>query len=284
MSVQSAHRLSQRVQPTRQTQSAFIDSFRHQTSSGIESSTAILQINLVHFQCNVCLRSFSRRAHLREHQKAHDLSQTNQSLSANRASSAVSNTISINKTDFITIYDCQNCSNLFASESDLKKHSCVINVVTDNNPNKSKKSSKNKANSKKGLVTVSGANSAVNSSNSKPSKSKPSSVNATLTTAVLGDSENMSEQMTPKDSSNSEFTFQFHDGLDDNIPTAHIEIITAPVDIGSAFSPIVTIDGIQYPTIPILTNTIETEDDNELNKDEMSTKLLLTTTGISSLK
>lgn len=215
----------------------------------------------------MCLRSFSRRAHLREHQKAHDISQTNQSVSENTANNAVSNTIAISKSDFITIFDCQNCSNLFASENDLKKHACVSESNTENNASKNKKTSKAKVNSKKNISNATTYN----------KKSKPSSVNATLTTAVLGDS----EQMTPKDSSNSEFTFQFHDGLDDNIPTAHIEIITAPVDIGTAF---VTIDGIQYPTIPILTNSIETEDETENNKEEMTTKLLLTTTGISSLK
>lgn len=218
------------------------------------------------------MRSFSRRAHLREHQKAHEISQTVVDTTPN---TSISNSISLNKTDFITLFDCQSCGHLFASEHDLKKHSCLPNVSADDITSslKTKKSIKGKTNAKKTL----------GSAMATKSKPKPSNVNshdATLTTAVLGDS----EQMTPKDSSNSEFTFQFHDGLDDNIPTAHIEIITAPVDIGSSFPPIVTIDGIQYPTIPILTNSMEGDDDSDPNREEMSTKLLLTTTSISSLK
>lgn len=178
----------------------------------------------------------------------------------------------MNKSDFITLFDCQNCGNLFGSEQDLKKHSCSgtsnINFGITAKSRKISKTSSAKTTIKKTNTT------------SKP-KSKPSNVNAMLTTAVLGDS----DQITPKDSSNSEFTFQFHDGLvDDNIPTAHIEIITAPVDIGSSFPPIVTIDGIQYPTIPILTNSIgsEVDDTDNTNGKEELPKLLLTT--IPSLK
>ncbi len=209
---------------------------------------------------------------MREHQKAHENSQTTSQSTA--TTTTVTNTTILNKSDFITLFDCQTCGNLFASEQDLKKHSCS----TNSNINfgiKTKKTSK--SNSNKSTTTL--KKTTTTSTKSKP---KSNNVNTTLTTAVLGDS----DQIMSKDSSNSEFTFQFHEGLvDDNIPTAHIEIITAPVDIGGSFPPIVTIDGIQYPTIPILTNSIGSDvDDNDTNngKEELSTKLLLTT--IPSLK
>jgi hypothetical protein len=239
-------------------------------------------------QCNVCLRSFSRRAHLREHQKGHESAQNVEITTNTTTTTTITSTPNAvhNKTDFITLFDCEKCGNLFASESDLKKHSCEStgNAMTL----KTKKNAKGnvKLAKKTNLATsclTSGTSTVTTSSiGYTKTKTKPCSVNATLTTAVLGDS---SDQMTPKDSSNSEFTFQFHDGLDDNIPTAHIEIITAPVDIGSSFPPIVTIDGIQYPTIPILTNSIDSDcedNDNTNSKDEMSTKVLLT--AIPSLK
>ncbi|CAG2107669.1 unnamed protein product, partial [Medioppia subpectinata] len=65
-------------------------------------------------QCNVCLRSFSRRAHLREHQKGHESTQSVEITATTTTTTVVPNTI-LNKTDFITLFDCQNCGNLFAS-------------------------------------------------------------------------------------------------------------------------------------------------------------------------
>ncbi|XP_054164932.1 zinc finger protein 341-like isoform X2 [Oppia nitens] len=248
-------------------------------------------------QCNVCLRSFSRRAHLREHQKAHE-SNPNIINTTNVTTTTATPTITtattttntdLNKTDFITLFDCQSCGNLFASEQDLRQHSCTTNTTTNTNiAIKHKKISKTNIKSLKKAtnirsITTSATPVTTTGILSTKCKTKSSNVNTTLTTAVLGDS---SEQMASKDSSNSEFTFHFQDGLvDDNIPTAHIEIITTPVDIGSSFPPIVTIDGIQYPTIPILTNSIGSDcDDSENNdsKEEMSTKVLLTT--LPSLK
>lgn len=228
-------------------------------------------------QCSQCGRSFSRRAHLREHQKGHENNSvvTNQvsnssSISSSLNSNSLSNaTTLLNKTDYITFYDCQNCGNLFTSDQELKKHIC------DNN-NTIMLSGKVKKTNKHNITSLNSKLQKKSYSNFSKSKTKTTNANTTLTTAVLGDS-----QINAKDS-NNDFTFQFQEGLDD-IPTAHIEIITTPVDIGSSFPSVVTIDGIQYPTIAMPQLLSNSEDENQgSSKDDIpSTKLLLTTTPLT---
>lgn len=135
------------------------------------------------------------------------------------------------KTDFITLFDCQSCGTLFASENGLKNHNCsgAKNSVKEKRLGKSFNRSVQKK-----AVTV---------------KTKAKAVNATLTTTLLEDP----TQITTNN--NNEFTFQLAESLDDSIPTPHIEIIPSSSELENVTSfPSVVIDGVHYP---ILTNTLE---------------------------
>lgn len=82
-------------------------------------------------ECSQCKRTFSRRAHLRAHAASHDGQNDQQQTSSVSENQFQSDGLSLfagaRAGEFITLFDCKLCGNLFTSETDVSTHECTGN-------------------------------------------------------------------------------------------------------------------------------------------------------------
>ncbi|RWS11129.1 Zinc finger protein 341-like protein [Dinothrombium tinctorium] len=208
-------------------------------------------------QCTQCGRSFSRRAHLRAHMNGHGNTNIEENPVTNAATSATTPTTPevTKNNDYITLFDCHTCGSLFTTEQDLQRHNCDSSERNCLNITKVSRvqPSKNK-NSAEASVLI---------------KSKPKTVNSTLSaTAEFEDSNSL---LTTRDSS-GDLSYNLGDALTDNIESnSNIEIMANNSDLCgvNSLSSIVSMDSIQFPTIPVNLPMLPTGVDNE---DSRATK------------
>lgn len=86
-------------------------------------------------ECPQCKRTFSRRAHLRAHATSHESSGDQQQHQAptspnpqfQMAEGLAAVFAGARAGEFITLFDCKSCGNLFTSETDVSAHDCAGN-------------------------------------------------------------------------------------------------------------------------------------------------------------